>query len=256
MNETQQFYDDLASYFHLIFEDWEATMTRQGEAIASQIQMELAPTLVERVRILDAACGIGTQTLPLAALGFQLVARDLSPSAVARLQQEADARNLVLDAAVADMRQIGSTVRRPFDVVIALDNSVAHLLNDEELHTAFLEFFRVLRPGGIFICSVRDYDKVTRGESSTHSYGVREFREERFQLKQDWQWSDPTHYRSTFVIDRETRDGLVREVCTTGHFYAVSTERLLALLREAGFDDCRRIDDAFFQPMIIAKRIR
>ena len=37
----KQFYDDLASYYHLIFEDWEASMARQGDALTSLIRSEL-----------------------------------------------------------------------------------------------------------------------------------------------------------------------------------------------------------------------
>src|SRR4029077_20120493 len=136
MAETKQFYDDLAPYYHLIFEDWDASMARQGDALAGLIEAELAPSPPLGARILDVACGIGTQTLPLAARGFRLVARDLSPAAVARLQREADARRLPIDAAVADMRQVASSVLGSFDVVLALDNSVAHLLTDDDLRTA------------------------------------------------------------------------------------------------------------------------
>lgn len=83
-------------------------MARQGDALVGLIEAELAQSPPLDARILDAACGIGTQTLALAARGFRLVARDLSPAAVARLQREANARRLLVEAAVADMRQVGS----------------------------------------------------------------------------------------------------------------------------------------------------
>ncbi len=252
--QTEQFYDDLAAYYHLIFENWDASMARQGEALVGLIEAQLAQSQPPGARILDAACGIGTQTLPLAARGFRLVARDLSPAAVARLQREADARSLLLDAAVADMRHVGSSVSGSFDVVLAFDNSVAHLLTDDDLRTAFRQFLGALRPGGVFLCSVRDYDKVQRGEPATHSYGVREHHGERFRLRQEWLWDDPTHYRATFIVERETPDGTVRELCIRSRFYAVSTERLLELMREAGFQDCRRIDETIYQPILTGRR--
>ena len=175
-------------------------MARQGDALGGLIEAELAQSQPLDARILDAACGIGTQTLPLAARGFRLVARDLSPAAVARLQREANARRLLVDAAVADMRQVGSSVVGSFDVVLAFDNSLAHLLTDDDLCTALRQFLGALRPGGVFLCSVRDYDKVQRGEPATHSYGVREHHGERFRLRQEWSWDDPMHYRATFII--------------------------------------------------------
>jgi len=253
-DDSRQFYDDLAPYYHLIFEDWDASMAQQGDALVGLIEAELAPPQPLGARILDAACGIGTQTLPLAARGFRLVARDLSPAAVARLQREAAARRLLIDVAVADMRQVGSSVSGPFDVVLAFDNSLAHLLTDDDLRTAFRQFLGALRPGGVFLCSVRDYDTVQRGESATHSYGVREHRGERFHLRQEWSWDDPMHYRATFIVDKETPDGIVRELCIRSQFYAVSTERLLQLMRESGFQNCRRIDQTIYQPILAGRR--
>ena len=93
MIETTQFYDDLVPYYHLIFENWDASMTQQGEALTGLIKRELKleQSMPINARILYAACGIGTQTLPLAARGFRVGARDLSPKAVARLEREADA---------------------------------------------------------------------------------------------------------------------------------------------------------------------
>jgi SAM-dependent methyltransferase len=254
MVETKQFYDDLASYYHLIFEDWDASMARQGDALTSLIGSELGQLPAGDVRVLDIACGIGTQSLPLAARGFRVVARDLSPAAVSRLQQEADTRQLVVNAAVADMRQVTATVSESFDIVLAFDNSVPHLLNDDDLCIAFREFLKVLRPGGVFLCSVRDYDKVQRGEAATHLYGRREYRGETFQLRQEWSWYDPMHYQGTIMIDRETPDGLTRELCTASRFYAISTEQLLELMREAGFQDCRRIDETIYQPILTGRR--
>jgi hypothetical protein len=70
MLDTKQFYDDLSSYYHLIFEDWDASMARQGEALVQLIDSELGRPQIGGVRVLDAASGIGTQTLPLAARGF------------------------------------------------------------------------------------------------------------------------------------------------------------------------------------------
>jgi SAM-dependent methyltransferase len=253
MLETQQFYDDLASYYHLIFEDWDASMARQGDTLVELITAELGQHTTD-LRVLDAACGIGTQTLPLAARGFRVAARDLSPAAVVRLQREAEARQVIVDAAVADMRQVTSSVSGSFDIVLVFDNSLAHLLNDNDLRRAFQSFLTVLRPGGLFLCSVRDYDKVQRGVAATHVYGPRQYHGDRFQLRQEWSWDDPMHYQSTFIVDRETSEGVRRELCTVSRFYAVSTERLLELMREAGFQQCRRLDETIYQPILTGRK--
>src|SRR5215210_5790990 len=133
MHDTAQFYDALSPYYHLIFEDWNGSMARQGDALTQLMISEMGGKQAKDLRVLDAACGIGTQTLPLAAMGFQITARDLSPAAIARLQHEAQIRQLFLDAAISDMREVAASVFGSFDVVLAFDNSLPHLLNDNDL---------------------------------------------------------------------------------------------------------------------------
>jgi len=54
-----EFYDALAPCYHLIYEDWENSIERQGSALDSVIRS----ILDERHRsVLDVACGIGTQS--------------------------------------------------------------------------------------------------------------------------------------------------------------------------------------------------
>jgi SAM-dependent methyltransferase len=254
LDETKRFYDDLAPYYDLIFEDWNTSMARQGEAIATMIAAELGQFQPREIWVLDAACGIGTQTLPLADRGFHLTARDVSGTAIARLRREADVRGLVVDAAVADMREVAATVSRSFDAVLAFDNSISHLLDDEDLLAAFRNFLAVLRPGGIFLCSVRDYDKVRRGEPATHVYGQRQRGGETFHLRQEWTWADPMHYKATFVIEKQTAGRSTTVLSSVSQFHAVSTRQLLELMQEVGFLNVRRIDDTIYQPILSGRK--
>ncbi len=74
-------YAGLADDFHLIHEDWDATVKCQGEALDRMIGAALGPG---PHRLLDCSCGIGTQALGLAAMGHGVHATDISPEAVAR----------------------------------------------------------------------------------------------------------------------------------------------------------------------------
>jgi hypothetical protein len=58
------------------------------------------------------------------------------------------------------------------------------------------------------------------------------------------------HYEATIIIDRETPNGLTRDLCVASRFYARSTDGLLELMRAAGFQDCRRIDETIYQPIL------
>jgi glycine/sarcosine N-methyltransferase len=98
--QNKSFYDALTEHCHLIFEDWDASMRRQGQIIA-----KLLPP-PERGPILDAACGIGTQSLALAGLGYLVEASDISPAAIARAQKECAARGLSCRFRVDDIRTL------------------------------------------------------------------------------------------------------------------------------------------------------
>lgn len=251
---TAQFYTDLASYYDLIYADWQESMARQGEALARVIRTYLRPEHRAAPRVLDAAAGIGTQTLPLAAHGFRVTARDISPGAIARLRHEVTQRQLRVDVGVGDMRSVASTVTGPFDAVICCDNALPHLLSDDVIAAAFRQFRAVVADGGICVCSVRDYDAIRRLAPEGHDYGERRRGPSTFHLRQEWTWRGRTHYDTTFVVEERLASDTCERVRVTSRYYAVAIARLLELMADAGFVECVRIDDAFFQPIVLGRR--
>src|SRR5689334_17051621 len=99
-----RFYDDFAAHYHLMFENWEASIARQAAAIGSLLQRDAG--LGPGSAVLDCACGIGTQSLGLARLGYRLTGSDLSAAAIGRARSEAASRGLVIPFHVADMRAL------------------------------------------------------------------------------------------------------------------------------------------------------
>ena len=103
MTGPEGFYDALAPFYHLIFpgpgSQHRAAGGGAGRGDPRGDRVEAEPT------VLDVACGIGTQALGLAALGYRVTASDLSAGAVARLRDEAARRGVKIDAKVADVRE-------------------------------------------------------------------------------------------------------------------------------------------------------
>ncbi len=97
----EDFYDKLAPYYHLVFEDWEASMGWQADSIAGIIRQQWGGQVKT---VLDVSCGIGTQAIGLACKDYRVTASDLSVGAVERARKEAVARNLDIDFSVCDMR--------------------------------------------------------------------------------------------------------------------------------------------------------
>jgi SAM-dependent methyltransferase len=250
MNTSSAFYDQLTPFYHLLFPDWQASIRRQAAALDGIIREYLGEGAQT---VLDVACGIGTQALGLAALGYPVTASDLSSEVVARARREAEARGLQLDLSVADMCGAYTHHQREFDVVMACDNALPHLLTDEELLRAFQQFHLCTRPGGLCLISVRDYDKEERAGVQVKPYGVRVEAGTRYLLFQVWEFDGPLYDLAMyFVEDRGGSDVATRVM--RSKYYAVGTDRLMALMREAGFREVQRLDDRFYQPILIGKR--
>ena len=247
---VESFYDDLAPLYDLIFLDWEAAIRRQAEALDRVIRERWGDG---RLSILDVACGIGTQALGLAALGHRVTASDISAGAVERARREAEARGLAMRFSVVDMRQAATHHREQFDLAIACDNSVAHFLTDEDLLAGFVQLLACTRPGGGCLISVRDYDREERTGVQVKPYGIRDKGGVRYLLWQVWEFHGPVYDMAFYFV--EDRGG---PHCTTrvmrSQLYAVGTDKLMELMRQAGFVRVERLDGRFDQPLLMGRR--
>ncbi len=247
---TKQFYDGLAPLYHLIYPDWEQSVQKQGHDLDSLIRKTWGDGMHS---VLDVSCGIGTQVLGLAGLGYEVTASDLSPEEVARAKGEADRQGLKINFSVADMRESFAHHARQFDVVLSCDNSVPHLLTDEDILLAFRQFFQCTRPGGGCIISVRDYEKEDLSKRQIKPYGIRE---ENGVLWLLWQLWDP--HGATYDVNMYFVEDHGGTECRTHKFrstyYAVGIPKLMELMRHAGFEDVTRRDNCFFQPVITGTR--
>ena len=245
---TDDFYDQLAPYYHLIFHDWDSAIDRQGARLARVI----ADVWGDGVRsVLDVSCGIGTQAMGLARRGFDVTASDGSQGAIDRARAEAKARSLSIPFSVCDMREAYKHHGTQFDLVISCDNSVPHLLGDEDILRALREFLACARPGGGCLLTVRDYDTEERGKGLVKPYGVREEGKRRFLLFQVWDFDGDQYDLSFYVVEDDAETGVVKTHVMRSRYYAISCGRLLELMEEAGFRSVRRIHGDFYQPVLV-----
>ncbi|MCX5055229.1 MULTISPECIES: class I SAM-dependent methyltransferase [unclassified Streptomyces] len=185
-SSARDFYDSLAADYHRVFPDWDASIARQAAVLDGLVRRELGPG---PHRLLDCACGIGTQAIGLARAGHRVVGSDLSPVAATRAAAESADRGVVLATAAADMRQLPF---RPdtFDAVVCADNSLAHLLSAQDLAAALRGMRRVLRDGGLLLLTLRDYDDIRRTRPATSPPQVSHGSDGRSITFQLWHWHD------------------------------------------------------------------
>lgn len=243
------FYDELADDYHLIYADWDASVRRQGKALDALIGKD-------RASVLDCSCGIGTQAIGLALHGHRVTGTDLSPRAAARAAREAAHRKVTLRTAAADMRRLPFSDAR-FDAVVCADNSLPHLLTEQDAHAALAEMRRVLRPGGLLLISTRPYDDLLRERPASTPPQIHRPADggERTVTFQLWHWhQDGEHYDLEHFQLLPTGGEWHVQVRRTS-YWALGRERLADLVTNAGFTDPRwRMpqETGFFQPLLMA----
>lgn len=244
------FYDQLADLYHLIFLDWDQSIERQATQIVGIIQQRWPDART----LLDVSCGIGTQAIGLAMRSFSVTASDLSKGAVDRAKIEAQRRGVEIDFTTCDMKAAHTHHQRQFDIVLSADNSITHLLTDDELLIALRQMHACTRSGGGCLLTVRDYDQEERGTGLVKPYGVREENGKRYIIFQVWDFEDHVYDLSMyFVVEDGTLGPPVTHVMRT-KYNAIGTDHLMSLMRAAGFTSAERIDGQFYQPVLIGWR--
>jgi glycine/sarcosine N-methyltransferase len=247
------FYDELASSYHLMFEDWEASMARQAAVLEPLIERECGPA--SSLRVLDCACGIGTQALGLAKLGVFVTGADISGQAVERLRIEASQRGLNLSLHVADMLQLNRLPETGFDLVLCMDNALPHLSRDEDLIAAAMQVRTKLRIGGTFMASIRDYDRLIEERPTVQGPAFFSDAGRRRIVFQLWDWLDERSYVFHLYITRDTPAGWQTHHGVS-RYRADLRDELTRLLEHAGFMKLRWLlpeETGFYQPLVLAK---
>ncbi len=232
------FYDRLAPYYHLIYPDWEKSVARQAGHLDSIIK-ELCENKTPHV--LDVACGIGTQSIGLAQLGYEVVASDISPKEIECARNNAKLRDLNIAFSVADMRAAFSHHQRTFDVVMACDNAVPHLLSDAEILKAFEQLYLCTADGGCCVVSVRDYAAMDLTNTQVKPYNLHQEGADRYFLFQVWDFDGPIYELSMYMIEDKRNAECAARVMRT-KYYAVSTDKLTELMTAAGFRHVQRLE--------------
>jgi SAM-dependent methyltransferase len=251
-DSTVQFYDGLSGDYHLLLEDWPQGVRWQGGVLDRLLRGQLGD---RPLAVLDCCCGIGTQAIGLALRGHRVHATDLCPAAVERAAREAQAFGVSLTFAVADVRTLAGRVAGVFDAVIACDNSLPHLLTDEDLLRGVTSMAAKLRPGGVLLASTRDYDDLVRerpGFTPVRVIGGPP-RRVTFQV---WDWAaDGRTYRvHQFILKQE---GGWQMAHHAGEYRALLRDDLVGAIRQAGLEEVRwhtPEESGYYQPVVTARK--
>ena len=250
-NITQTFYDSMAAQYDRFYQDWEATTREEAKFLRGIFEAE---GFDRTARLLDCACGIGTQAIGLAELGYAVTGSDLSAGELAEAERRAAERKVGIPFRQADFRDLSAVFSERFDILIAMDNALPHMLTHDDLARAVRSITGQLRPGGMFVASMRDYDRMLEEKPRYSAPYVHKTPVGQRVLFQTWDWVGDNYRFIQYIID----DGETTEVSKfTCEYRATRRAELTTLLRDCG---CREVrwqmpeETGFYQPIVIARK--
>jgi glycine/sarcosine N-methyltransferase len=212
------------------------------------------PSPQEAGPVLDCACGIGTQALGLAAVGYAMEGSDISPGEVERAQREAASLGLNISFRTDDMMTLTTAPSGRYGVVLCMDNSSPHLDSDEQILTALRAMRSRLKPNGTLLLSLRDYEKFMAERPAMMPPAFFQDGEFRRFAHQVWDWTDERRYRFHLYLTFEKADGWLSHH-VTGTYRAVTPNEVAALTEKAGFRSAKTLstdESGYYQPIIKA----
>jgi SAM-dependent methyltransferase len=235
-NNTNRFYDAIAAYYPFFYRDWETQMEREGLGLRTIFRNRNVK------RVLDASCGAGSQAIPLAQLGFEVVAADPSTGMlrqaveIARQYKVRDKIHFIR----ADFLDLPKMVtgRGVFDAVITKGSALPHLTEDSEIEAALFNFYNFLRPGGIVVIGMRDFGLFNEDRPRFIPGQAHRLQDDSDFITFDiWEWRDgpPILARQNlFIVTGKGREYKVMKQNVV--FRALSTDEVKTVLMEVGFE--------------------
>ena len=151
LKTVRKHYDEfLAPVYSWILGDFENAYHANVELFAS---LGLSPECGDLA--VDLGCGPGCQSLPLAEIGFRVVALDFCQELLDELTQHGG--DLQINTVCDDLTEFVRHVDEPPGVIVCMGDTLVHLPDVTSVEHVIDRVSSSLKPGGTFVYSVRDY---------------------------------------------------------------------------------------------------
>lgn len=250
-DKIKSFYDDMANQYDMLFQDWFETTKFQAKILDKIIT---SYGFNQNAKLLDCACGIGTQAIGLAMLGYNVTASDLSDGELKEAEKRANENGVNIVFKQANFCKLSESFSQKFNIVIAMDNALPHMLTKDDLRCAINSISNQIEKGGIFIASIRDYDELLKQKPYCSTPYVHKTDEGQKVSFQTWEWSNENYKFTQYIINDENSLNISKYNC---EYRAVKREELTQHLLSCGFTkvDWKLPEETqFYQPIVIAKK--
>ena len=251
MNITQTFYDNLASHYDKLFLDWQSATCEQATMLQKLFENN---GFDHTAHILDCACGIGTQAIGLACLGYHVTASDISDGELSEAKTRAANANVKIRFENADFCALSKTFEEQFDIVIAMDNALPHMLSRADLGRAVKSIADQMKENGIFIGSIRDYDALLKDKPPYSPPYIHKTDKGQRVSFQTWNWYEDHYKLIQYIIDDSENLEVSKFEC---EYRATRREELTNLFVLNGCSSVVWLfpeETGFYQPIVIARK--
>ncbi len=252
MNIIQTFYDNLASQYDKLFLDWQATTDEQATILHKLFKQN---GFDNTANILDCACGIGTQAIGLAKLGYNITASDISDGEIAEAKIRAKNAKVNISFQNADFCELSKAFTQQFDIIIAMDNALPHMLSHNDLERAIKSIANQIAKNGIFVGSIRDYDSLLKEKPPYSPPYIHKTANGKRVSFQTWDWHEENYKLTQYIIEYGEKLTVSKFDC---EYRATRRQELTDLFIANG---CKNVvwlipeETGFYQPIIVAKKI-
>ena len=251
MDITQTFDDHMASHYDKLFLDWNAA-AREQAVILDRIFHQNG--FHQSASVLDCACGIGTQSIGLAGLGYSVTVSDISRGALAEAVKRAAESHVDIRFEHADFCDLGHTFPESFDIIICMDNALPHMLSHDALETAIRSIVDRIKEEGIFVASIRDYDALLLDKPPYSPPYIHKTAHGQRVSFQTWAWEDDHYKLIQYILEDEKTLEISKFEC---EYRATRRAEITDLLIAGGCREVRWLfpeETDFYQPIVVAKK--
>lgn len=230
---SEQYGEDFATYYDQLMDD--VDIVAWTEYLLGWMDRSFPGVPRSELRVMDAACGTGNLSIPLAKAGCAVTATDSSEGMLRVAAEKARKEGVSIYFAKQSLSDL--TAHRPFDVVNCACDGVNYLVEEGEATAFFRAARRILKPGGMLLFDVSSVAKL-------QGLAGRCIGEDRDDIAYFWQndWEVEGRVLQmdiSFFAAEKNQNGmpLFRRFQETHWQRAYTAEELVGMLREAGFGD-------------------
>ena len=159
-NGAMNSYSKLAKYYDGFMNDVDYSSWAQyvSRLICRAFDAAEDAPLSRHIRILECGCGTGNITLPLARMGYEVIAADISEEMLSVAAEKARKAGIRVPFVRMDMTALSA--HRRVDAVIACCDCVNYLTSLEHVEAFFASAYSIMKPGGALLFDISSEYKL------------------------------------------------------------------------------------------------